>query len=821
MKTKKLEDFIADNFKELQVAAIETKKPLFRGEFEPEQYDFTVRVLTTLAKNMAGIPLQIEKIHAILASLDAHNRAVFSGDTGIGKTFTGIATAFVRAVQKLSANPNSHYNAYVVAPPHLVKKWGNEAKKMLSDVMEVNVVEVKTFKDVLPLTKKAEYNKGFNLFVVSKAKNSLTYQTELHYETRKWFEKEEVKQNGKTFTSKEWKWQYRCPDCFGELCEATSVEEVGLLKNPFKRGKTPKRCGHCGSKLHKPVKGKTSPAEFINRYGKTKCIDILIVDELHEEKAKDTLRASAFGQLIAKSDEVLGLTGTFLGGYASHAFYTLFRMFPRLFKEDLYMNWGDVNDFILEFGGSETHTQITDWDEYHQKPRELGRSFGTKERADLSPRLLDILLPMVIFARLDELKFLDESASLPKYTELSHKVEHEGFFAAAQGEYLKELARASNYVFKTDKDRSGYGKLKVDALLVPDIPFKETNIELELEDGFEEIKYVPPVTREEYPVTNKERKLIEIIKDAYIQDKKCLVYHDFVNSGLREDLIEVITRETGLRVEELKSSIGADKREAWLKQVDCDVLITNPELVKTGLDLLEYPTIIFYQQAYSSYNVFTMRQAAKRAWRIGQRVDCEVHSIAYAGTAQQTALNLIGSKMNISQGVEGRLSSGSDIASEAEEENLQIAMARALLKNERIEAEAGSSAKTLDLNAREWSKFEEFYIGHLKEYEVNPDEYHKLIPQIKAVKAKKPAKKVKKAAKTATLIETPKSITKDPYVSSVESVLPEQEPKETMVFIEERVGKGKIAKKTKRAILIDEATQLAKESGKRIQLSLF
>lgn len=820
MKIKNLESFIADNFKELQVAAIETKKPLFRGEFEPEQYENTVKVLTTLAKNMAGVPLQIEKIHAIMASLDEHKRAVFSGDTGIGKTFTGIAVAFVRAVQKLSNNPNGHYNAYCVAPPHLVKKWGNEAKKMLAGVMEVNVIEVKTYKDILSLTKKAEYKKGFNLFVVSKAKNSLTYQTQHHYTTRKWFVKEKIEQKGKTFTAKEYKWQYRCPDCFGELCDATSAEEVGLLKNPFKRGKTPKKCGHCGAKLQKPIKGRTSPAEFINRYGKTNCIDMLIIDELHEEKAKDTLRASAFGQLIAKSDEVLGLTGTFLGGYASHAFYTLFRMFPRLFKEDLYMRWRDVNDFILEFGGSEEHTQIVEWNEYRQEPSELGRSYGTKERADLSPRLLDILLPMVIFARLDELKFLDESASLPKYTEISHKVEHEQFFAEAQGEYLLELARASHETFKLLDDRSGYGKLKTDALLIPDLPYKETSITLELEDGEKEIKYVPPVTREEYPVTNKERKLIEIIQEAHSQDKKCLVYHDFVNSGLREELMEAVRKETGLKVEELKSSIGADKRETWLKQLDCDVLITNPELVKTGLDLLEYPTIIFYEQAYSSYNVFTMRQAAKRAWRIGQRVDCEVHSIAYAGTAQQTALNLIGSKMNISQGVEGRLSSGSDIASEAEEENLQIAMARALLKNEKVEAEAaGSSAKTLDLNAREWSKFEEFYIKHLEAYKVNPGEYHKLIPQVKAEKQAPKTKKV--AKKAATLVESPEIIN-DPFIESAKTeVVPEKKIEDTIVYIEEKIGKGKMAKKEKRAISIDEASQLAKESGKRIQLSLF
>ena len=38
-------------------------------------------------------------------------------------------------------------------------------------------------------------------------------------------------------------------------------------------------------------------------------------------------------------------------------------------------------------------------------------------------------------------------------------------------------------------------------------------------------------------------------------------------------------------------------------QVDrgVDVVITNPELVKTGLDLLEFPTIVFMQSGFNVY----------------------------------------------------------------------------------------------------------------------------------------------------------------------------------------------------------------------------
>jgi len=61
-----------------------------------------------------------------------------------------------------------------------------------------------------------------------------------------------------------------------------------------------------------------------------------------------------------------------------------------------------------------------------------------------------------------------------------------------------------------------------------------------------------------------------------------------------------------------------------------DVLITKPELVKTGMDLLDFPTIIFLQ---TSYNVYTLQQAARRSWRIGQKQAARVIFFSYAGSS--------------------------------------------------------------------------------------------------------------------------------------------------------------------------------------------
>ena len=103
----------------------------------------------------------------------------------------------------------------------------------------------------------------------------------------------------------------------------------------------------------------------------------------------------------------------------------------------------------------------------------------------------------------------------------------------------------------------------------------------------------------------------------------------------------------------MRSSVETGKREDWIAdQVDrvIDVLICNPELVKTGLDLLDFPTIVFMQ---TGYNVYTMQQAARRSWRIGQTEAVKVIFLGYTGTSQMSCLELMAKKIAVSQSTSG------------------------------------------------------------------------------------------------------------------------------------------------------------------------
>ena len=60
-----------------------------------------------------------------------------------------------------------------------------------------------------------------------------------------------------------------------------------------------------------------APADYIHKHMKG-VFNYLICDEVHEEKSDTSARANALGALVASCRKVIGMTGTLIGGKASH-----------------------------------------------------------------------------------------------------------------------------------------------------------------------------------------------------------------------------------------------------------------------------------------------------------------------------------------------------------------------------------------------------------------------------------------------------------------------------------------------------------------------
>ena len=118
----------------------------------------------------------------------------------------------------------------------------------------------------------------------------------------------------------------------------------------------------------------------------------------------------------------------------------------------------------------------------------------------------------------------------------------------------------------------------------------------------------------------------------------------------------------------LNNRVDAERREAVIEREianGVNVVLCNPELVKTGLDLIYFPTLIFYEIVF---NLSTMMQAAGRSYRLNQtHPHCKIYYLFAEGTMEQTAVQLMSRKQRAAKLLTGDIGlTGLDALTEGE-----------------------------------------------------------------------------------------------------------------------------------------------------------
>jgi SNF2 family DNA or RNA helicase len=289
----------------------------------------------------------------------------------------------------------------------------------------------------------------------------------------------------------------------------------------------------------------------------------------------------------------------------------------------------------------------------------------TYERPGISPLLLTHLVDKAAFVRLPEV-----AEALPPYGEevvlLDMDEEHrEAYEAFARG--------LSGVAGRSLKARRFLGALVQAGLQVPDTPWQPEAV-VDPETGNTVARFVPLSPDYRHA---KERRLIALLAAEKLKGRRAIVYVQGTEKRDQLARLAGILEAEGFRPIVLRAdTVRPEEREAWLKaQVEKggDVLLCHPRVVQTGLDLVDFPTVVFYQPEYS---VYTLRQAARRSWRIGQKEPVRVVYMAYRGTLQEAALVLIAQKARSSLALEGELVEGGLVS--AAEEDPTVALAKAL-----------------------------------------------------------------------------------------------------------------------------------------------
>jgi hypothetical protein len=431
-----------------------------------------------------------------------------------------------------------------------------------------------------------------------------------------------------------------------------------------------------------------APVDFIGRY-MDEFFDYAIADEVHELKGGDTAQGNALGTLAASARHIAVLTGTLLGGYADELFNILFRLGPsRMLGEGFEYGESGVRAFTETYGLLEKITVIEPADNACSEARVTTR---VRHRPGASPLLFGrFLMSLGAFVSLEDI-----SDALPPYREEIVSVEMDQPLQKAYEEMEQDIKKA----FREHRSNSSVASVALNALLAyPDRPFgfgdligREFNPETQRREPF-----LIAATRDldEDFVYAKERRLVEEIKSSLERGRKVQVYAVYTQKRDVTRRLENILAKEGIRVAVLTTQVAPEEREAWYERQlrsGLQVCIAHPRLVQTGLDLMAMADIFFYETGYSTY---TLRQASRRSWRIGQWANVNVKFFHYANTMQETCLRLMGKKLLVSLAMEGKFATDG-LQSIDEGDDILMAMARELVTEKGIGESADAVWKKL------------------------------------------------------------------------------------------------------------------------------
>ncbi|WP_200637253.1 helicase-related protein [Stutzerimonas xanthomarina] len=727
-----LQDFVSEFGDELLDSLNHANPPVYAGQ------ERVHRQIVVAGLKRQLFAAQADVVHAVAELLvDRGERAaIVNGEMGCGKTTVGIATAAV-------LNAEGYRRTLVLSPPHLVYKWRREIQETVADAKVWVLNGPDTLVKLLKLREQLGVSpQGQEFFVLGRVRMRMGFQWKPVFAQHRTLHGNvgACADCGQFITDLDGEpinpieleaeeYRRKCNHCAAPLWTlirprglSTSDRSSAVL-NALKRiptigevtaHKLIQKFGDAflasmlGDNIHEFInlmddkgelvfsdrqahrmeramanlefgfgEGGYQPSEFIKRYLPQGTFDLLIADEAHEYKNGGSAQGQAMGVLAAKSRKTLLLTGTLMGGYGDDLFYLLFRALPGRMIEDGYRpsKSGSMTSAAMAF--MRDHGVLKDiYSEStgtaHKTAKGSKISVRTVKAPGFGPKgVLRCILPFTVFLKLKDIG----GNVLPPYDEEFREVAMDDEQASAYHNLSSRLSQELKQALAR-RDTTLLGVVLNVLLAWPDTCFRPETV-------------THPRTREllafvtsqfnELEVMPKERELIEICRQEKAEGRKTLVYSVYTGTRDTTSRLKLLLGQEGFKVAVLRASVDASRREDWIaEQLDrgIDVLITNPELVKTGLDLLEFPTIVFMQ---SGYNVYSLQQAARRSWRIGQKLAVKVIYLGYAATSQMTCLALMARKIMVSQSTSGDVpESGLDVLNQ-DGDSVEVALARQLV----------------------------------------------------------------------------------------------------------------------------------------------
>ncbi len=337
-------------------------------------------------------------------------------------------------------------------------------------------------------------------------------------------------------------------------------------------------------------------AEYYKRYGGD-FFELLIADEVHQFKAGDSAQGQMARMLAEVVPQCIVLTGTLMSGYARDLFHLLYGFAGREVREEFEHNhqtrWRNMFGFV-------ERTVYLD-SEDAKRSRTKRQSEKPRDLPGAMPAVLRYILGHSVFIRL-----LDVAAGLPDFSEhavtvdLDDEIDPETGFSQKSNYKLMEeriLREIKSLTFQNPRAAAQLVSIFAQAVLTyPDACTQDDACLV-----YHPVDRVPIIDHPALPADKlypKEKKLLEIVQAEKEAGRKVLVFATHTNRRDMLPRLHEIMDRADIRATVMRTgNPDADKRMPWLQErleEGLDVLICHPQLVETGVDMLDFPTIIWW-----------------------------------------------------------------------------------------------------------------------------------------------------------------------------------------------------------------------------------
>ena len=520
---------------------------------------------------------QRDAILGTALSLREQRSAAVVGEMGTGKTFIAAAAAHAAGFRRV----------LVLCPPHLTRKWKREVEETVPGARAVIVTSITGLERL-----RFADGSGPLFAVMSRERAKLSYRWSPAVVER-WAVA------GGQLRDEETGEPFRIPCC--PQCHAPIVDDEGVPLTQRDLSRRRRRCAHCGDALWQA--DRSGPRRYpLADYVKHRLkgfFGLLIGDEVHEYKGRGSAQGIAAGVLADACGASLTLTGTLMGGYASTLFHLLYRFSPAIRSE---FGRSEEHRWIERYGFVEHTVRRPDGGDPVEDGRFSRRRRYRKivrERPGLAPGALFHLIGDSVFLRLS-----DVASGLPPYEEqvllspMDREPDETGFSQrGAYDEVFTTLRAALADALAKGSKRLLAAYLQT-LLAYPDGCTRgETVFDPQTGDP---IVQVPPLS--EVALYPKEKTLVDLVAAERMDGRRVLVYATHTGTrDITERMDDILTRH-GFKVAVMKAdAVAPDRREAWVAdrvKEGVDVLVCHPRLVQTGLDLVDFPTIVWFETEF-------------------------------------------------------------------------------------------------------------------------------------------------------------------------------------------------------------------------------